>query len=413
MLTSGKVDRKSLPEAKTPFIDESRTVVAPRTETEKRLAAVYAAVFGRKDVSVVDDFFLDLGGHSLLAATVASKLRREPGLEGASIGDIYQYPTIEKLAVELEKRAGDQQKAPAEPRTAYLPPSNARYRLCALGQGIGLLVLAGIYAWQWLGPFFTSAYLILDGWTLLASIIPALLVYSISLPILLVMAGDGLGLAGHAEERPVSRGEQGLPGFARREVDHQGKGADTDLVEIIERRRVQSHVPDLAGPVVQKLLRAEPGRPVGQAGAQEPGHGASAPENRRHVLSDQPVPAVPLPEQGRQRPIGEQNPVFGVDDQARERHRLEDTGGKSELVPDFRHHGLALGNVHQNDQDAGLAERLVVHGGQQHHQGGAVGMAASRPFKREVCRRTVRRSTALNVTSTRTASPIPARTHGA
>jgi len=187
MLTSGKVDRKSLPEAKTPFIDESRTVVAPRTETEKRLAAVYAAVFGRKDVSVVDDFFLDLGGHSLLAATVASKLRREPGLEGASIGDIYQYPTIEKLAVELEKRAGDQQKAPAEPRTAYLPPSNARYRLCALGQGIGLLVLAGIYAWQWLGPFFTSAYLILDGWTLLASIIPALLVYSISLPILLVM----------------------------------------------------------------------------------------------------------------------------------------------------------------------------------------------------------------------------------
>jgi len=187
MLTSGKVDRKSLPEGTTPFIDASREVVAPRTETEKRLAAVYAAVFGRPAVSIVDDFFLDLGGHSLLAATVASKLRREPGLEAASIGDIYQYPTIEQLAAALDTREKTRHATQAEPRTPYMAPTGRRYRLCALGQALGLLILAGIYAWQWLGPFFTSAYLILDGWTLLASIIPALLVYSISLPVLLVM----------------------------------------------------------------------------------------------------------------------------------------------------------------------------------------------------------------------------------
>jgi len=187
MLTSGKVDRKSLPEGTTPFIDASREVVAPRTETEKRLAAVYAAVFGRPAVSIVDDFFLDLGGHSLLAATVASKLRREPGLEAASIGDIYQYPTIEQLAAALDTREKARHATQAEPRTPYMAPTGRRYRLCALGQALGLLILAGIYAWQWLGPFFTSAYLILDGWTLLASIIPALLVYSISLPVLLVM----------------------------------------------------------------------------------------------------------------------------------------------------------------------------------------------------------------------------------
>ena len=185
MLTSGKVDRKTLPEPKTPFLDASRQVVAPRTETEKRLTAVFATVFGRQDVSVSDDFFLDLGGHSLLAATTASKLRNLPGLEGASIGDIYQYPTIEKLAAALESRAGTQAPGPARP--AYLPSSAGRYHCCALGQALGLVILAGIYAWQWLGPFFTSAYLILDGWSLLASILPALVVYSVSLPVLLLV----------------------------------------------------------------------------------------------------------------------------------------------------------------------------------------------------------------------------------
>jgi non-ribosomal peptide synthetase-like protein len=184
MLTSGKVDRKTLPAPTTPFIDASRPVVAPRTETEARLAAVWAEVFGRKDVSVTDDFFLDLGGHSLLAATMASKLRGQPGLEAASIGDVYQHSTIEKLAAALDGRTTV--TASGGPRPAYLPVSGKRHCWCALGQTIGLFILAGIYAWQWLGPFFTSAYLILDGWSLAESILPALVVYSVSLPVLLV-----------------------------------------------------------------------------------------------------------------------------------------------------------------------------------------------------------------------------------
>ncbi|MHC1712575.1 MAG: Pls/PosA family non-ribosomal peptide synthetase [Solidesulfovibrio sp.] len=186
MLTSGKVDRKALPTPETPFIDESREVVAPRTETETRLAAVWADVFGRREVSVTDDFFMDLGGHSLLAAAMASKLRGMPGLDQASIGDVYQHPTIEGLAAAMDQRAKAQSTAKATTHAAYQPPSATSYLLCSLGQAAGLFILAGIYAWQWLGPFFTSAYLVLDGWTLLQSVLPALVVYSVSLPVLLL-----------------------------------------------------------------------------------------------------------------------------------------------------------------------------------------------------------------------------------
>jgi non-ribosomal peptide synthetase-like protein len=185
MLTSGKVDRKALPTPETPFIDESRALVAPRTETETRLAAVWAEVFGRQAVSVTDDFFMDLGGHSLLAAAMASKLRGMPGLDQASIGDVYQHPTIEGLAAAMDQRAKAQSTAKATTHAAYQPPSATSYLLCSLGQAAGLFILAGIYAWQWLGPFFTSAYLVLDGWSLASSVLPALLVYSVSLPVLL------------------------------------------------------------------------------------------------------------------------------------------------------------------------------------------------------------------------------------
>lgn len=188
MLTSGKVDRKSLPEPVEPFVDDSRDVVAPRTDTECLLAEAFAAVFGRSTVSITDDFFLDLGGHSLLAATLASKLRHIPKLDQISIGDIYQFPTVAKLAAALDARVPAAEPANLPPRPPYRPSTTGKYYLCGLGQAVGLFFLAGLYAWQWLGPFFTAAYLVLDGWTLLQSILPALLVYSISLPVLLLLA---------------------------------------------------------------------------------------------------------------------------------------------------------------------------------------------------------------------------------
>src|SRR5205823_3571160 len=49
--------------------------VAPRTETEKKIAAVWAEVLGVESVGMHDDFF-ELGGHSLKAVQVLSRLRQ-------------------------------------------------------------------------------------------------------------------------------------------------------------------------------------------------------------------------------------------------------------------------------------------------------------------------------------------------
>ena len=52
----------------------------PRTELERRLAAIWAETLGGGPVGVHDDFF-DLGGHSLLAVQLMSRVRREFDLE--------------------------------------------------------------------------------------------------------------------------------------------------------------------------------------------------------------------------------------------------------------------------------------------------------------------------------------------
>jgi non-ribosomal peptide synthetase-like protein len=194
MLTSGKVNRKALPAPAAPFLDETRECVAPRSETEQELAQVWAEVFGRASVSVTDDFFLDLGGHSLLAATTVSRLRETAEFGAISVGDIYQHPTIERLAQYFEAqaqaalaRAQDQSTKPAEPSEPFLQPNPGAYLLCGLAQAAGVLILAGIYAWQWLGPFFTFSYLTMEDWATHRAVAAALLVYAVTFPVLLIL----------------------------------------------------------------------------------------------------------------------------------------------------------------------------------------------------------------------------------
>ena len=71
---NGKVDRKALPKPEADGALE-QGYVAPRTETEQKIAAVWQEVLNREKVGVHDDFF-ELGGHSLLATQVMSRVNR-------------------------------------------------------------------------------------------------------------------------------------------------------------------------------------------------------------------------------------------------------------------------------------------------------------------------------------------------
>ncbi|MFZ6180955.1 non-ribosomal peptide synthase/polyketide synthase [Nannocystis pusilla] len=98
---NGKVDRKALPAPETTRAAE--TYVAPRTDLERALVAIWEELLEARPIGVNDDFFL-LGGHSLLAFRVVSAIQARFG--GApSLAALLRNPTIEALAILLDSRA--------------------------------------------------------------------------------------------------------------------------------------------------------------------------------------------------------------------------------------------------------------------------------------------------------------------
>ncbi len=107
---NGKVDRKALPEPSSSASAEE-SFVAPRTETETALAAIWQDVLKKERVGVTDDF-LALGGHSLLAIRVLGKISKQFGLR-LPLRTLFDSPTVEKLATLVDaERAGAAAPAP-------------------------------------------------------------------------------------------------------------------------------------------------------------------------------------------------------------------------------------------------------------------------------------------------------------
>jgi aryl carrier-like protein len=108
---NGKIDRKTLPEP----VREAATEVsiAPRTEAEKTLAAIWQQVLKVDQVSVSDNFF-DLGGDSILSIHVITQARRA-GLI-LTPRQFFQQQTLAGLALVAEEAALD--------TSAFTPASN-------------------------------------------------------------------------------------------------------------------------------------------------------------------------------------------------------------------------------------------------------------------------------------------------
>ena len=87
---NGKLDRKALPAVDANL--QAREYVAPHSELEQQIAAIWAEVLDVERVGLHDNFF-ELGGHSLLATQVVVRLREQLHAE-FDVKSIFTTPTL-------------------------------------------------------------------------------------------------------------------------------------------------------------------------------------------------------------------------------------------------------------------------------------------------------------------------------
>jgi amino acid adenylation domain-containing protein len=94
--TSGKIDRNALPQPVLHRPENAGIYRAPKNQTQKRLAELWADMLTMDKVGIDDNFF-DLGGNSLLAINTATLLRSQFNIK-LPVTKIYQFPTIHHIA---------------------------------------------------------------------------------------------------------------------------------------------------------------------------------------------------------------------------------------------------------------------------------------------------------------------------
>ncbi len=104
LLANGKIDRNGLPDPAEHGGAAGEQAIAPRNETERRIAEVWQSLLNVKAVGVSDNFFR-LGGHSLLAIRAVNQIN-EALESGLSNSRFMTLATVEKLAAEIESGEG-------------------------------------------------------------------------------------------------------------------------------------------------------------------------------------------------------------------------------------------------------------------------------------------------------------------
>eukprot|EP01048_Picozoa_sp_COSAG05_P020224 COSAG05_NODE_3380_length_2099_cov_27.136000_1_plen_657_part_10 len=122
--SSGKIDRNSLPApSRADWVKSSTEQLAPTTETERIIAAVWKELLGvEEDVWLHDNFF-ELGGNSLRVMQMLPRLRAALGMgDVLSVPDVFLAPTIGGLSALLEsvcQEEGSSVLPTAPPLVAY------------------------------------------------------------------------------------------------------------------------------------------------------------------------------------------------------------------------------------------------------------------------------------------------------
>ncbi|WP_033741288.1 phosphopantetheine-binding protein, partial [Pseudomonas monteilii] len=97
---NGKLDRKALPKPDASVLQDS--YVAPCSELERQVAAIWADVLKLERVGLNDGFFA-LGGHSLSATQVIVRVREATGID-ATLKELFEHPLLADFSRRLEEK---------------------------------------------------------------------------------------------------------------------------------------------------------------------------------------------------------------------------------------------------------------------------------------------------------------------
>ncbi|KRA75175.1 hypothetical protein ASD78_09210 [Lysobacter sp. Root667] len=136
---NGKVDRRALPTPEAVNGDDGdEAYLAPVTDEEQALAAIWQQLLGARRIGRDDNFF-DLGGHSLLATRLLARIEQQYGVE-LPLRTLFEAATLEQLAARVADACAQQPPDDLEALLAsleHLSDEEASARLAAALPGDG------------------------------------------------------------------------------------------------------------------------------------------------------------------------------------------------------------------------------------------------------------------------------------
>jgi amino acid adenylation domain-containing protein len=132
LTTSGKLDRKLLPQLGTP-LKTGRQYTAPRNQLERQLTQAWAKIL-KLDKIGIDDNFFEMGGDSLRGNLLLAQINNQFKTETV-IKDLFSAPTIRKFTGILSRSKAKEYNpiTPGEKKD-YYPTSTAQKRLYIIHQ---------------------------------------------------------------------------------------------------------------------------------------------------------------------------------------------------------------------------------------------------------------------------------------
>jgi acyl-coenzyme A synthetase/AMP-(fatty) acid ligase/acyl carrier protein len=109
---NGKIDRQSLAALAVETRAPSKNYIAPRSETEKAIAAIWRELLRVEQIGADDDVF-DLGAQSLMAMKALARIR-EAFQVNLSLRNLFEHPTVAGLASAIDALTALARPKPAQ-----------------------------------------------------------------------------------------------------------------------------------------------------------------------------------------------------------------------------------------------------------------------------------------------------------